>query len=236
MAKPEIIFPPLVTIEKAIGYDFKNKLLLVEAFTHRSFVNERYDFNVRHNERLEFLGDSVLGMLVAEFLYLHYPETPEGILSDLRSRLVEAPSCIVYIQKLKIASYLQLGKGERINEGKGRGSLQANLFEAIIGAIYLDGGLEAAKEFFFSHFESEINAILASPQRNYKAELQDYTQRRYQKIPVYEVLEESGPSHQRHFRVGVWIEGQLMGEGIGTSKKEAQANAARAAIEKLDIH
>lgn len=221
-------------IESQIGYKFTDHQLLALAFVHRSFVNENRDITI-HNERLEFLGDSVLGMLVAEHLYRYFPETPEGELSYLRSRLVEASSCVAYIQKLNVSQYLLLGKGERMNDGRGRESILADFFEAIIGAIYLDGGLDAAKNFLFENFKNEINGILKTPVRNWKAILQDYCQKKYQKGPEYHVLEESGPDHRKTFRISVHIKDKPMGYGTGSSKKEAQQAAAADALSHLQL-
>src|ERR1700722_11913608 len=144
-------------IEIKMGYAFKDRSLLALAFTHRSFVNENKEVN-EHNERLEFLGDSILGLLIAEYLYRYLPSTPEGELSYLRSRLVEASSCVLYVQIFEVEKFILLGKGERMNDGRGRESILADLFEALIGAIYLDGGIEAARRFLFKNFSKEIDA------------------------------------------------------------------------------
>jgi len=219
-------------IEKKIGYSFKEPAYLTLAFTHRSFVNENRDVK-KHNERLEFLGDSVLGLIIADFLYRHLPNTPEGELSYLRSRLVEASSCMAFVQKLDVEQYLLLGKGERMNDGRGRESILADLFEAIIGAIYLDGGLEAARCFTFNNFAPEIGKILKTPVRNWKAQLQDYCQKKYRQTPFYKVISESGPDHSKTFRISVIINHEEMGYGEGLSKKEAQQAAAQEALEKI---
>lgn len=219
-------------IESRIGYIFKDKRLLALAFVHRSFVNENRDV-IGHNERLEFLGDAVLGMLVAEHLYRHLPTTPEGELSYLRSRLVEASSCVTYVQKLDLSHYLLLGKGERMNDGRGRESILSDLFEAIIGSIYLDGGVEAARDFIFNNFSSEIEAILKTPLRNWKALLQDYCQKKFQQTPLYQVLEESGPDHSKIFKITVHVKDKELGHGEGASKKEAQQAAAENALRSL---
>jgi ribonuclease-3 len=163
-------------IESNIGYVFKNRENLILAFVHRSFVNENRSV-IKHNERLEFLGDSVLGLIVAEYLYLNFPEIPEGELSYLRSRLVEASSCRIYVQKLGIDQFLLLGKGERMAGARGKDSILADFFEALFGAIFLDGGLEAAKSFLFNNFSNEINDILKEPLSNWKAILQDFCQK-----------------------------------------------------------
>ena len=219
-------------IESKIGYTFKDSSYLALAFVHRSFVNENRDVT-EHNERLEFLGDSILGLLIAEYLYRYLPTTPEGELSYLRSRLVEAGSCFKYVQKLNVEELLLLGKGERKNDGRGRESILADLFEAIIGAIYLDGGLGAARQFIFKNFTPEIDSILKTPVRNWKAQLQDYCQKKYHHTPLYKVVSESGPDHSKTFNISVIINNQEQGHGEGPSKKEAQQAAAKNALEKI---
>lgn len=219
-------------IESKIGYVFKDKNLLALAFIHRSFVNENRDA-FGHNERLEFLGDSILGMLIAEYLYRQLPKTPEGELSCYRSKLVEASSCVNYIQKLDLGHYMLLGKGERLNDGRGRDTILADLFEAVMGAILLDGGIDAAKNFLFNNFNEEIQLILSTPVYNSKAQLQDFCQKKFQKTPTYVVLEESGPDHSKVFKISVVINDHEMGHGEGTSKKEAQQAAAADALNRL---
>jgi ribonuclease III len=220
------------SIEAKLGYVFTHKSLLALAFIHRSFVNENRHITEQHNERLEFLGDSVLGVLIAEFLYRQLPATAEGELSHLRSRLVEGGSCASYIHKLNVEEYLCLGKGERMNDGRGRESILADLFEALIGAIYLDGGIDATRHFLFTHFKEEIEGILKEPVRNWKAELQDYSQKVHQQTPIYKVISESGPDHSKVFCVSVLINDREIGMGHGASKKEAQQAAASDALLK----
>lgn len=220
-------------IEEKIAYSFREKKLLFSAFTHRSFLNEHRNLDLQHNERLEFLGDSVLGILVSEHLYRNLPQTPEGDLSRLRSRLVDASACVSYMQKLQVESYLLLGKGELRNGNRGRESILSDLFEAIIGAIFLDGGIEAARQFLFGLFAKEMKAILESPSKNWKAELQDFTQKHFQHPPTYRLVDTSGPEHQKTFYVEVEVLEEVMGKGSGPSKKEAQQNAAEEALERL---
>jgi ribonuclease-3 len=220
------------SIEKKLSYAFKDRSLLALAFVHRSFVNENRTVG-QHNERLEFLGDSILGLLVAEYLYRYLPSTPEGELSYLRSRLVEAGSCVAFFQKLDLEKQILLGKGEKMNDGRGRESILADLFEAIIGAIYLDGGLEAARHFFFTNFSAEIDEILKTPLRNWKAMLQDYCQKKYQQTPIYTVINELGPDHSKMFKISVGVSDQELGCGEGPSKKEAQQSAACDALSRL---
>jgi ribonuclease-3 len=233
MEQTEEFLSNIAVIEKKLGYVFKNRELLRLAFTHRSFVNETKEQGAQHNERLEFLGDSVLGLLVSDYLYRYLPETPEGELSYLRSRLVEACSCALYLAKLGVTEYILLGKGELMSGGRGKDSIHADLFEALMGAIYLDGGIEAAGKFLFINFSPEVNRILKTPIRNWKAELQDYSQKHFQHPPEYTILDESGPDHHKKFFISVAVNGTEVGRGEGSSKKEAQQSAAAVAVARL---
>lgn len=221
-------------IETKLNYKFNDRKYLALAFVHRSFVNENREVK-ENNERLEFLGDSILGLMIAEYLYRYLPNTPEGELSFLRSRLVEASSCVQYLHKLSVEEFILLGKGEQRNGGRGRESILSDLFEAIIGAVYLDGGLEAAKRFLFRNFSTEIQDILKTPLRNWKALLQDWCQKKYQQTPVYKVISESGPDHRKSFRISVLVNNQEVGFGSGPSKKVAQQAAAEDSITKLKV-
>jgi ribonuclease-3 len=220
-------------IEERLGYRFNDRSLLILSFIHRSFINENKDVK-EHNERLEFLGDSVLGLLMADYLYRTFPTRPEGQLSYLRSRLVEASSCVGYIQSLDIEQYLLLGRGEKMNDGRGRESILADLLEAIIGAIYLDGGIDAARQFLFTNFAHKIESILKTPLQNWKALLQDHCQKKFQQTPFYKVLRESGPDHGKSFEISVLVNDMEVGRGTGASKKEAQQAAAADAVSRLD--
>ena len=222
-------------IEKKIGYTFKKKDLLKLAFIHRSFANEHRSIGCQHNERLEFLGDAILGMIVSDYLYAKLPTYPEGELSYLRSRLVEASSCANYVQKIEVGAFLLLGRGEAMNQGKGRSSILADLFEAVMGALHLDGGMLTARSFFLGHFQKEIAAIIEQPHRNWKAELQDFCQKTYHEPPEYTLLREEGPDHLKVFYIVVYIRGRQLGEGKGSSKKEAEQMAAEQAIARLGL-
>lgn len=222
----------LEEIEKKLHYHFQNRGLLALAFVHRSYVNENKDV-IHHNERLEFLGDSILGLVIADYLFQLLPELSEGDLSYLRSRLVEATSCMNFLQKLEIQSYILLGKGEKLNDGRGRDTILADLFEAVVGAIYLDGGMSAAKNFILGNFHTDIEAIIQKPVSNWKAVLQDLCQKRFQLPPYYQVLDATGPDHNKTFTIAVVISGNELGRGEGPSKKEAQQAAAQHAIEAL---
>ncbi|NGX60230.1 MAG: Ribonuclease 3 [Chlamydiae bacterium] len=224
----------ITEIESRLGYVFSNKDLLTLAFTHRSYFNENREEVEGHNERLEFLGDSVLGLIISGYLYTHLPTQSEGHLSHLRSYLVGAESCVIYMRQLQLEEFLLLGKGELTNVGRGRERILADLFEAIIGAIYLDKGLEAAEEFILSHFTSLIDDVIKEPLRNWKAELQDYSQKKFQKPPDYEVIEEKGPPHSKIFFISVQIGGVEMGQGEGASKKQAEQEAAEDALRRIE--
>lgn len=222
-------------IEERLQYTFQKKDLLVLAFVHRSFYNENRDIVSHHNERLEFLGDSILGLLVSDYLYTQLPNEPEGHLSNFRSHIVEASSCVSMLNALGVAPFVLLGKGERLNDGRGRETILADLLEALIGAIYLDGGLEAVRRFLFTHFEEKIQQNLKAPFYNWKAELQDYSQKKYQKPPFYKVISETGPDHSKVFEVAACIDDVPVGQGAGASKKEAEQAAAEDALRKLGV-
>lgn len=222
------------SIEAKLGYTFENKELLRLAFTHRSYFNEHREEVEGHNERLEFLGDSVLSLIVSGYLYSHLPSRSEGHLSHLRAHLVGAEMCIVYMRQLELEEELLLGKGEAANVGRGRDRILADLFEAIVGAIYLDGGLDGAKSFFLSHFVGHLEQAIHRPLRNWKAELQDHAQRKTQRPPVYVVLNEEGPAHEKTFLIGACIDGVEVGQGEGNSKKEAEQAAAEDALRKIE--
>jgi ribonuclease-3 len=223
-------------IEDRLGYQFSDRELLLNALVHRSYVNEHRDLPLPPNERLEFLGDSVLGLVVADYLFHRLPSHSEGQLSQLRSKLVDAAACAKYLQKLRLAEFLLLGRGEQMTEGRSKGSILADAFEAIVGAIYLDGGIAMARSFLLCHFEGEINEAVGSPPRNFKAELQDYSQKKFQVAPVYRVVKESGPEHAKQFHVIVCVQEQELGIGVGTTKKEAEQRAALEALMKLGKH
>jgi ribonuclease-3 len=235
MPRPyEKLFLHIEKIEEKIGYIFKNKNTLALAFIHRSFFHENQNSLEGHNERLEFLGDSVLGLLIAEHLYTILPLDAEGHLSYLRAHLVEATTCAQFVQKLGLAEFILLGRGEEIQEGRKKISIQADFFEALLAAIYLDGGLESAKQFFWSCFADDIAMLVKKPSSNWKAELQEVIQRKHQVLPLYKVLQEIGPDHSKTFSVGVFLEDKLLGTGMGSSKKEAEQNAAKSALEALE--
>jgi ribonuclease-3 len=225
----------LAEIEEILGYTFENKEFLVLSFIHRSFINEYRREPLQHNERLEFLGDSVLGLVVAGYLYHRLPAHPEGELSQLRSRLVDANACARYLLGLELQEHILLGKGEKMSEGRSKPSILADTFEALLGAIYLDGGIGAVKRFLLLHFEKDFEAAIGTRGRNYKAELQDISQKQHQKAPVYKVIEEEGPDHAKIFHVMVYVGESEAGIGVGVSKKEAEQKAAFDALSKRGL-
>lgn len=227
------MFEYLRPLEEVLGYEFKNPHVLEVALTHSSLSNEVKSHVLPHNERLEFLGDQVFGLLVSEFLYKTYPDLEEGSLSHLRAHLVEAGSCAQYALKLGLSDYIRLGKGEARNQGKGRESLLADLFEAVMGALFLDGGFDAAYLFFDLKLTPYLLEMLKNPPLNYKAELQKLVQKEHKTHPVYKVLEETGPEHSKLFTVGVYLQETLLGLGSGNSKKQAEMQAAKIALETL---
>lgn len=220
-------------IEQQISYTFKDKRLLSLAFTHSSFAHEQQQ-ETPQNERLEFLGDAVLGLIISEHLYTHFKKMPEGRLSQIKSQLINASACTHYMKKINIHSHILLGKGEKMALSKGKNSILADLFEALIGAIYLDGGLTSAKNFLFKYFFTDIEMIIQEPKENYKALLQDFCQQVHKVTPSYHLLQEEGPDHHKTFSVSVNMGDQVLGIGQGTSKKEAQQHAAKNALESIN--
>ena len=224
---------PFETIESRLGYQFKTRDLLERAFIHRSFINEHKEFDIENNERLEFLGDSVLNLLIAEHLFHNLPEMPEGTLSHIRAHVVSSDACIQYMQELNLQDFILVGRGEKMQAGKGRQTILADVFEAILGALYLDSGIETTRHIFFLHFQTKIANMCLQPKANFKALLQEYIQKTMHMIPKYLVVEESGPDHKREFLVAVLINEKEVGRGSGTTKKEAEQNAAQSAITTL---
>lgn len=222
----EKFFYNLSQIEEILGISFYNKEVLAQAFIHSSFCNENK--GVISNERLEFLGDSVLNLLVTHFLFRYFPNFDEGNLTHLRAQLVSAQACAQYLKKLKIEGYLLVGKGEKtIKE-----SMISNLFEAIMGAIYLDQGLDAATAFFSQHFEKILFEKTQMPEINWKATFQDFIQKKYHLTPEYRMLQEKGPSHKKQFLVAVYVGEEEWSQAWGETKKKAEMDAAKQALQK----
>ncbi|SHH07686.1 ribonuclease-3 [Tepidibacter thalassicus DSM 15285] len=221
--------------EEEIQYKFKNKDYLIEALTHSSYANENKKSNIKYNERLEFLGDSVLGIIISHYLFVNQKDLPEGELTKLRANIVCEESLSDVAKELNLGKYLLLGKGEEISGGRERISILADAMEAIIGAIYLDGGLEEVTEFVLSSMKNTIHdSIKGKIFRDYKTYLQEILQSKTTEKIFYNVIEEFGPDHNKKFIVEVKLGDQILGKGEGKSKKEAEQMAAKEALKKVD--
>lgn len=225
----------LVKLQKRLGVKFKNDGLLKQALVHRSYLNEHPDFKIGHNERLEFLGDAVLEIVVTEFLYLNFTETPEGDLTNWRASLVNAKMLYEIARELNIEECLYLSKGEsRDKNKKSRQFILANAVEAIIGAMYLDLGLEVAKTFILKNVVSKLDDILRN--QSYldpKSHFQEKAQEMRGITPHYQILDEEGPDHAKIFTVGLYLDEELVSTGQGSSKQEAQVDAAAKGVKKM---
>lgn len=215
-----------------LGFEYKNIDLLITALTHRSYVNEHKKSAREHNERLEFLGDAVLELSVTDYLYAQYDE-PEGILTSWRAALVRTESISDAGDKLGYESLIRMSRGEKNGSSRARQAILANAFEAVIGSIYLERGYEDADAFIQKHILSKLDTILEEGSwRDPKSHLQEVSQRVDGATPVYKVLDEVGPDHDKVFTLGAFIAGKLMGKGIGHSKQVAQQNAARSSLQE----
>ena len=219
-------------LETAIGYRFKNISLLQNALTHSSYANERWHDSLKSNERLEFLGDSILGMVVAEYLYRNFPDRPEGELTRMRADMVCETSLAVVANKLDLGSHLLLGHGEEQGGGRTRPSILADAVESVIAAAFLDGGFEAAERIIKQFILVEV-PVTRLHNRDYKTALQELVQQKKNQVLSYALVGESGPDHDKSFQVEVSLNGTVVGSGNGRSKKRAEQDAARVAIEHL---
>ena len=221
--------------EKQVGIVFKDKNLLKQAFTHRSYLNENPDSDLYHNERLEFLGDAVLELIVTEHLYKNYPGKPEGELTTWRAALVNARMLAIVAKDLKLGDYLLLSHGEARETGKARDYILANATEALLGALYLDQGLKACKIIIEQYVLSKLPQVLEEKLfEDAKSQFQELAQEKIGITPSYQVLKEWGPDHEKNFEVGVALEKKLIAKGVGTSKQEAEQEAAKAALKKQE--
>lgn len=216
------------SLEKNIGINFKDKDLLQQALVHRSYINEHPDFNIGHNERLEFLGDAVLEIIVTEYLYLNFPDKPEGDLTNWRASLVNSKMLYKIADKLNFEDFLLLSKGEsKDKNSKARQYILADSVEAVIGAIYLDQGFEIAKDFILKNVVVDLKDILKN--KTYvdpKSRFQEMSQEIVGITPSYKVLKEEGPDHAKKFTVGLYLNDELVAVSEGSSKQEAQTQAA----------
>lgn len=228
----------LEKLEKILGYSFKNPRTLHQALIHRSFSHENPHLEETDNETLEFLGDAVLGLAVSHLLFERFPHLNEGELSRLRSSIVNERELAKLSQGLNLGDFLRLGKGEELTGGRQKPSLLADTLEAVLAAIYLDGGMEATIHLVERLFEAFLGAErdtdpLKMWDKDYKTQLQELTQGRFRMAPVYLLEIEEGPDHDKTFQVSVALDGRILARGSGKSKKEAQQQAARQALEAL---
>ena len=219
-------------LEAAIGYRFKNIALLQNALTHSSYANERWHNSLMSNERLEFLGDSVLGMAVAEYLYKTFPDRPEGELTRMRADMVCEKTLAAVAGRIGLGQHLMLGNGEEQGGGRSRDSILADAVESVIAASFLDGGMLAAKGFIEKFIFVEV-PVTKMHNADYKTALQELVQQKKNQTLSYRLVGESGPDHDKRFEVEVSLNGCVIGTGSGSSKKRAEQMAAQAALEKL---
>ena len=222
----------LKDLEAVIGYKFRNISLLQNALTHSSYANERWHNSLLSNERLEFLGDSVLGMLVAEYLYRNFPNRPEGELTRMRADMVCEQTLAAAANRIGLGQHLLLGHGEEQGGGRTRNSILADAMESVIAASFLDGGMEAALQIVRTFIFVEV-PVTKLHNADYKTQLQEMVQQKKNQTLSYELVGQSGPDHDKRFDVEVSLNGVAVGFGSGSSKKRAEQDAARAAIEKL---
>jgi ribonuclease-3 len=235
--KTEIDEPDLDSFEQFINYRFNNRELLIEALTHRSYAKSvDLPHHLPSNERLEFLGDSVLGLIVSDFLYQRYPRKLEGGLTKLKAIMVNEISLSRVADELALGGYIRMSAEEERSGGRTRPSITADAFEAVIGALYLDGGLVAAKPFVSRWLLSKIEIFAADVTlRNYKGDLLEYLQAQGNGMPRYDVTDERGPDHDKTFTVAVFTNGREIGRGVGPTKKDAEQKAAAEALLNLEV-
>lgn len=223
----------MTALEKKLGYEFDDKSILETALTHSSYANENRGGGGNSNERLEFLGDSVLGMTVANYLYLNYPQMSEGGMTRLRAELVCEQSLHRVSNELGLGKYIRLGKGEEHSGGRKRSSILADAVEALIAALYLDGGFPVAIRFIEKHVLSDVRELGLRKNSDFKTALQELVQQKSGQLLSYHVLGETGPDHDKRFEAEVCLNDKPMGTGIGRTKKEAEQEAAKKALEGL---
>ena len=220
----------LVPLQGVLCYQFKNLELLNKSLTHKSYSNEVL-LSLKNNERLEFLGDSVIDLIMADYMFLTYPDLPEGSLSKIRAAIVNENSLARLAIKLELGSYLLLGKGESFSGGRQKASILANAYEALVGALFCDSDFRTTADVFLPQLIEKIDEFMgACIATDFKSDLQEYTQNRFSCVPLYEVVGEIGPGHNKRFDVKVKIRSQVLGSGKGRSKKEAEQNAAKEAL------
>ncbi len=221
-------------IQVKIDISFNELGLLQRSLTHKSYANEKRNLNIKDNERLEFLGDAVLDVIVSEYMFFKYPDHPEGELAKIRSVVVSAPVLAQKASEINLGDYLLLGKGEEMTGGRKRDSILADAFEALVGSIYLDQGLAVVEKFVLDLLLADIKRVETGEHiHDYKTLLQEIVQKRSNSRPKYNVIKEEGPDHNKEFTVQVDFEDDILGVGRGSSKKEAQQKAAKDALDKF---
>lgn len=230
--KPETVPDDLDRVESLLGYRFRDRELLRTALTHRSFSYERSDGERSHYERLEFLGDALLGFLAAHWLFEDDPIAPEGVLSRRRQSVVRSSALASVVREMALDGAIRLGRGEERTGGRRKPSLLADLFEAVLGAVYIDGGIRPARAFVRRHLGATLRGVRGTLQSSgdFKTELQERVQARLQVTPRYRIVSTRGPDHAREFEAEVLVEDRPLGRGTGTNRKRAEQAAARAAL------
>jgi ribonuclease-3 len=221
-------------LENSLGYCFRDKKIFLEALTHKSFFHENPDKADAYNERLEFLGDSVLGFVIVEYLFLSGYKLTESVMAKTKSYLVKESVLSEIANAIFLGKYLRLGKGEEVTGGRTKRSLLADAVEALLGAVYIDGGYEKARSLIIRLFREKIDTIIRSGEfHDFKTELQEKTQLLFSTIPEYKIIRQEGAEHKKLFTIEVYIEGERYGDGTGKSKKEAETLAAKEALQKF---
>jgi ribonuclease-3 len=221
-------------LENSLGYFFRDKKIFLEALTHKSFFHENPDKADAYNERLEFLGDSVLGFVIVEYIFLSDFKLTESVMAKTKSYLVKESVLSEIANAIFLGKYLRLGKGEEVTGGRTKRSLLADAVEALLGAVYIDGGYEKARSLIIRLFKEKIDKIILSGEfHDFKTELQEKTQLLFSTIPEYKIIRQEGAEHKKLFTIEVYIEGERYGDGTGKSKKEAETLAAKEALQKL---
>ncbi len=229
--------PSADSLQSSLGYRFNALALLDEALTHSSLVNEQKKVSTQHNERLEFLGDAVLSLVMSEYLASTLPQSSEGTLSKLKAQVVSEASLAQVARRLGLGAHLKLGRGEARSKGQEKDSLLADALEAVLAAVHLDGGFEASRTVTRRIFAEELTQIAAQQEQpgagDYKTQFQEWCQKRHDTLPRYATVKETGPDHEKLFEVELSIQGEVVGVGSGRSKKEAEQRAARQALQRV---
>ena len=221
-------------MEEKLGYRFKNIYLLKKALTHTSLFNQKEKEEINHFQRLEFLGDSVLNLIISEYLYCKFPFSSEGELSKMKSIIISQQFLVNFTTQIGLENYISLGKGVDLKKGRGKFSILTDCFEACMGAIYLDGGINQCKKIINNFMEKKkIETLIKNQNYDYKTYLQELTQKKFQCLPLYKIIKEKGLEHQKVFYTEVSIGNLIYGTGSGKNKKEAEQNAAYHALKKL---